>query len=167
MFVKICFRCGDEKDISLFYRHVGMADGHLNKCIECTKSDERKRRQDNLESHRERDRKRSMTEAYRKTRKEASLRRNSDPDKRKKDAEKRKEWQARNKIKRAAHIITGNAIKYGKLIKQSCEVCGKKEVEAHHDDYSFPLDVRWLCRKHHSEHHKNEREMKRRATHPN
>jgi hypothetical protein len=38
------------------------------------------------------------------------------------------------------------AIKTGKLIRQPCEQCGKPKSEAHHDDYSKPLDVRWLCR---------------------
>jgi hypothetical protein len=42
----------------------------------------------------------------------------------------------------------------GSLIPQSCEVCGgNRFVEAHHDDYAAPLDVRWLCRSHHKQHH--------------
>lgn len=42
--------------------------------------------------------------------------------------------------------------------KQPCEVCGSKtNLEAHHDDYSKPYDVRWLCRIHHNEHHRNMR----------
>ena len=36
----------------------------------------------------------------------------------------------------------------GKLIPEPCEVCGR-EAEKHHDDYSKPLEVRWLCREHH------------------
>lgn len=46
------------------------------------------------------------------------------------------------------------AIKVGKLSKSCCEVCGKTEhIHAHHDDYSKPLQVKWLCPKHHSEWH--------------
>jgi hypothetical protein len=45
---------------------------------------------------------------------------------------------------------TRSAVKSGKLIKQPCEVCGTtKGVEAHHQDYSNHLDVKWLCKAHH------------------
>lgn len=46
-------------------------------------------------------------------------------------------------------------IKTGKLIPRPCEVCKSKLVEAHHDDYSNPMSVRWLCSKHHQDHHRN------------
>lgn len=45
------------------------------------------------------------------------------------------------------------AIRYGKLAKQPCEKCGSLRVQAHHDDYDRPLDVRWLCSVHHGEEH--------------
>jgi ribosomal protein S27AE len=45
------------------------------------------------------------------------------------------------------------AITQGKLKRMPCEVCGELKVHAHHDDYSMPLNVRWLCRKHHRELH--------------
>jgi ribosomal protein S27AE len=47
-----------------------------------------------------------------------------------------------------------DAVKAGKIEKQPCEVCGSTVVEAHHEDYDKPLEVRWLCRAHHVEVHK-------------
>ena len=66
-------------------------------------------------------------------------------------------WEKRNPKKKRASNMVSNAVRDGKLIKQPCEKCGHKKVEAHHDDYDKPLDVRWLCKKHHHEHHVNAR----------
>ena len=43
MDMKICFKCGRELSIDNFYKHPSMKDGHLNKCIECSKNDIHKR----------------------------------------------------------------------------------------------------------------------------
>lgn len=54
-----------------------------------------------------------------------------------------------------AHKLILMRVKRGTLKKGPCEVCGAVEVEAHHDDYNMPGDVRWLCFTHHREWHKN------------
>lgn len=64
-------------------------------------------------------------------------------------------WCSRNPIKRKAQHAVGNAIRDGKLARQPCEVCGEANAHAHHDDYSKPLDVRWLCTTHHAEWHRH------------
>lgn len=46
-----------------------------------------------------------------------------------------------------------DAIIRGKITKEVCEVCGAEQAEAHHDDYNKPLEVRWLCKKCHTEWH--------------
>lgn len=55
-------------------------------------------------------------------------------------------------LKRKANATVNREIKAGRLIKQPCEVCGETDyVEAHHADYSKPLEINWLCIKHHNE----------------
>lgn len=54
---------------------------------------------------------------------------------------------------------TNRHIKNGLLVRQNCEVCGAEKAQAHHDDYDKPMDVRWLCDKHHKEHHANEQKV--------
>lgn len=51
----------------------------------------------------------------------------------------------------AARRAVQSALGSGRLTRQPCEVgtgCRGK-VQAHHDDYTRPLDVRWLCQGHH------------------
>jgi len=59
----------------------------------------------------------------------------------------------KNSIKAKAANAANYAIRTGLLTRQPCEKCGAAEVEAHHEDYAKPLDVRWLCRTHHRQHH--------------
>lgn len=68
-------------------------------------------------------------------------------------SEKGKAYEARRRIRDREKIrsrkILHNAIRDGKLIRpESCSVsgCDGKDIEGHHEDYSKPLKVTWLCR---------------------
>lgn len=59
-------------------------------------------------------------------------------------------WRKEHPERARAHSRVAYALKTGRLVRKPCEVCGAVKVHAHHDDYSRPLDVRWLCPLHHA-----------------
>lgn len=71
-----------------------------------------------------------------------------------KEQEIEKIYFRRKKYYGSASVKVLNALVAGKIKKYPCEVCGAEPAEAHHDDYNRPLDVRWLCKQHHTEWHK-------------
>lgn len=66
---------------------------------------------------------------------------------------KGRKWYHDNKERMHVYWKVRKALMHGTLKKGACEVCGEEKVQAHHDDYSKPLDVRWLCVHHHQQHH--------------
>lgn len=59
-------------------------------------------------------------------------------------------------LKMWARARAASAIRQGLLVRQPCEQCGAtgpETIHAHHDDYTEPLLVRWLCRRCHSAFH--------------
>lgn len=70
-------------------------------------------------------------------------------DKKKKSAEYRIKYPEKNK----AHQLVQTAIRTGHLVSQPCKVCNNINSHAHHEDYSKPLNVEWLCHTHHMERH--------------
>ena len=133
--MKKCFKCSQIKPLREFYRHKEMADGHLNKCKECTKKDVRLDRI-NSPNARLYDKKRYQ----------------ENEERRRKMADRAKKWRREKPERYKAHTMVSNAVRNGKLIPKNCEVCGDK-AHAHHDDYNKPLDVRWLCPIHHQQYH--------------
>lgn len=41
-------------------------------------------------------------------------------------------------------------IRRGLIVRQPCEVCQGQKAQAHHDDYSKPFNIRWLCQTRHT-----------------
>lgn len=66
----------------------------------------------------------------------------------------KKRWNAENPEKRRAHKIVENAIAAGTLKPEPCERCGSPDAQAHHEDYSKPLEVSWLCPRDHKARHR-------------
>ncbi len=63
-------------------------------------------------------------------------------------------WQIRNADKHATHRATYEAVQSGQLVRPpTCSKCPATDVQAHHEDYSRPLDVVWLCSKCHRHRH--------------
>ena len=135
MKAKKCFRCGIEKLLSEFYAHPGTLDGHLGKCKACTKIDVKANRETSNRI-REYDNARAKLPHRKKLVIAGQIRR------RKEHPEKEKAYE---KVRLA--------IKSGILKRLPCEICGNTKPQAHHEDYSKPLGVKWLCQKHHDIRH--------------
>jgi len=131
--IKTCFKCLRELPLTEFYKHPMMGDGHLGKCKTCTKDDVMRHRTNNIEKFRAYDRARGNRQS----------------------AEDVKRYRKNNPEKYKAHRAVAYAVRAGTLIPMSCKVCGQVDgVHAHHEDYSKPLDVQWLCPEHHHAAHK-------------
>jgi len=63
--------------------------------------------------------------------------------------------KVKDNIEYRARVKVSSAVKRGKLVKGRCEICNLNNVQAHHDDYTKPLEIRWFCKQHHSECHRN------------
>ena len=138
----ICKRCEKDKGAEFY--------ANDRTCKECRKALMRAKRLKRGDQYREYDRQRYQNQPHRK--KAIAEYAKTEKGKEANRAATRR-WIKRNQEKRAAHIITGNAIRDGRLVRQPCEQCGEPKTDAHHDDYGQPLNVRWLCRKCHAQEH--------------
>lgn len=130
---KTCRDCNEDLPLTEFYRHPETADGYLNSCKLCRKDYAKRNYLGQVAE------KRSYESA-----------RNTTPERRKQLAEAARRHRVKYPEKYKARTAVGNALRDGRLHRGPCEVCGTTEkVHAHHDDYSKPLQVRWLCFQHH------------------
>lgn len=138
--MKKCCTCLESKALEEFYKNRSQSNGRSRRCKQCVRAHE-------TDGNREAQRK-YLESAH--------------------GAEKRQQYvaaggnnqataryRAQNANKRAAHIAVGNAVASGRLVKPDCcESCSKKvKLEAHHDDYTQLLLVRWLCVRCHNDWH--------------
>jgi hypothetical protein len=153
-----CKQCSQEKPPSEYYA------SNKSTCRECLRSNALAYRAANIDRVREYDRNRPNHDSRRELNKDRYRRVMADPEERRRVFDRLKFWQVQNSDKRKAHILVGNAIKRGRLVKQPCERCGAADgLHAHHEDYSRPLDVTWLCVPCHAQRHREINEERRQA----
>lgn len=129
--------CSTDKPLEEFHKRKASKDGHSSLCKQC---------------QRDRDRVRFSDPVVRAAHNEKCKEYQHGDGKLIAGAAKRR-YHKKHEKKRKAHNKVNNAIRYGKLSKGPCEVCGAEKVVGHHDDYDRPLCVRWLCERHHKEWH--------------
>ena len=117
---KKCFICGEEKPLGEFYAHPQMADGHLNKCKECTRA--------YVARHAAESPKAIL---------ETRMRMNA----------KNPTQYSAHKVVEAA-LAAGEIVKPDHCM--GCGRPGSEtRIGSHHHDYAKPLDVIWVCAKCH------------------
>ena len=122
--MKTCSKCGIDKEPEDFHKNKSQSDGLQSQCNNCRRAYRQT----------EAGRKYWKSKAGKSTHQKACRKYRQDhPDREK------------------AVSIVNNAIKMGKLLRPFvCEDCSTEvSVEAHHEDYSKPLEVNWLCKKCH------------------
>lgn len=125
--MKTCKKCGEAKPLDEFYAQKGTFDGRMGKCKCCVRAAVSLHRLLNIERVRAYDRERASL-PHRAALRAAIVRR----------------WRKQHPGRQAAH----NKVNKSGLDKpDSCQSCGlKTRVEGHHENYSRPLDVMWLCK---------------------
>jgi len=123
---KVCSKCGEEKSFHEFYKDKSRPDGLRADCKMC---------------FRKYDHKRGQTE-YRK-----SQNRKNERGWYKKNPDKARAKKMRYPERYKARVALRYAVRKGRITRPVvCSVCGKHgPTEGHHNDYSKPLDIRWVC----------------------
>lgn len=149
--MKKCFKCGGEFPLSEFYKHPQMADGHLGKCKTCNKRDVRENRAARADYYKAFDQGRANDEHRVQARADYQRTEAGKVSRRK----AREKYYEKHPERKQIHQQVNNAVRDGRLVKTPCSVCGSEyRIHGHHDDYSKPLDVLWLCPQHHQDRHR-------------
>ena len=157
---KRCNACGETKALTLFVKDRRLRDGHAAQCLDCRSE----RLRSYYASHPEKVTARhALVIKWHKSnpdRNTAARRRylSNHPEQREKVRQQARRYQATHSDEIRARGIVAQAVKRGLLVRpSSCSLCGtdQRVIQGHHDDYSKPLSVRWLCARCHKLHHVN------------
>jgi len=175
---KTCFKCGETKLLRYFYRHPQMADGHLNKCKECTKADNRRQVRSKTcfkcgetKPLRSFYRHPEMADGHLNKCKECTK-----ADTRAREAKdplsvlhsRLSAWRKRPTQANTYRVLEAAKAADTLKVPSACQMCGRTDsysvndmdLHGHHFDYDSPLSVVFLCAKCHSQLHILIRERK-------
>ena len=136
--LKTCTKCGETKQLDSFYKVISYKDKRQSWCKECHNSQIRESRKANVEKFRAKDRERGKLPHRKKSRRKASLL-----------------WRKKNSLQHKAGQAFRNYLRDKHIERPvDCSLCGTKgKIEGHHEDYTKPLAVIWLCPKCHGTAH--------------
>ena len=77
--------------------------------------------------------------------------RNQRPERKQRAAEYQRTARRRHPDRFRARARLRWAMIKGLVLRLPCAICGSPNSQAHHADYSKPLEVEWYCFKHHRE----------------
>lgn len=151
---KECTGCEEEKDLDEFPPHPRGKFGKHSRCKVCRRLESKKWKAANKErakatqdrwEERNREKRRAQWRHWEETH-------------RKQRIENARAHEARYPEKARARQTVTCAVYEGRLIKPTqCEVCEQitpsRLLHGHHEDYSKPLDIEWLCHKCHRARH--------------
>ena len=147
---KRCPRCATEKPREEFYKSKGRPDGLSSRCKACSR--EGARAPHRVQKSREwyyanRDKVLRLQREHRRANPEYH---------REKDRKQRERHPEKFRARRALQ----HQVRVGTIIRPTvCPVCGGGgQIDAHHSDYSKPLDVEWMCKSCHGKGHQKRRE---------
>jgi hypothetical protein len=147
---KWCSKCEQWTPISEFYKNKNNKDAYDGCCKLCTTVTNNKWNENNPEKY-----KAVRKKWYENNREKinATKRKNYQNNIKKRNAIARN-WRKNNSQKYNSHKTLNCTISRGELERDPCEVCGTtKNIQGHHEDYSKPLEVNWLCASHHKKYH--------------
>lgn len=153
--MKKCKKCGEEKPLDGFYKNASHSSGYTARCRSCICAEAAAHRLEHVEAHRARDKARSKdpnrvaaNRAYSVSERRRVQRKlyEQSPDGAAKIRAQEARYAAKNPGKISARAKARYHAAVGNIERRPCESCGEtKGVQAHHHDYSKPLDVEWLC----------------------
>ena len=156
--MKLCKKCDEEKSLDEFHKNKNGKDGLNSRCKTCAIAATKAWNKANPERNRARvakwqlenpdkDRARHIKWKKENPEKLAGYRKNYREANPEKVVEYYKKYKKAKPEKIKARNAVGNAIAAGKLIRpDACSVCLEiKNIEGHHEDYSKPFELIWVC----------------------